>query len=100
MPAGTIGGVNAGGGDGFLTQMYSPAAKFVGASSLFLISEGDRLAVYHGIKQQLASSPMPQEFTIAVPGFVPTTVSFRSLATAAMAMFGRARDGATAPALM
>src|SRR5688572_14610805 len=82
---------------GFLTQVYSPAAKFVGETSLAAIPEGDRLALYHAVRQQLTPGASAAEFTVAVPGFIPTIVTFRCLRTAGMTMLGRPYLGA-APA--
>jgi len=45
------------------------------------------------MRQQLLPIPAASEFTVAVLECTPTEVHFRSLPTAAMAMFGRACDG-------
>ena len=80
--------------DGFMIWIQSPAAKVVGESPLALIADGDRVALYEAMRQQLLPIPAASEFTVAVPEFIPTEVHFRSLPTAAMAMFSRARAGA------
>ena len=81
----------------YMTQILSPAPKFVTESLLHLIPDGDRLTAYEAIKQQLTREPGASDFTVAMPGFTPTTVEFHCLPTAAMAMFCRARHG-SAPA--
>jgi hypothetical protein len=63
---------------GFMIQIHSPAAKVVGESSLALIAEGDRVALYEAMRRQLLPLPQLSEFTVAVPDFVPTDVTFRS----------------------
>jgi hypothetical protein len=83
--------------DGFMTQVQSPAASFVGETSLAAIPEGDRLALYDAVRQQLTPGAGGADFTVAIPGFIPTIVTFRCLRTAGMMMFGRPYDG-TAPA--
>jgi hypothetical protein len=95
--AGTIAAVSA---DGFMIQIHSPAAKVVGESSLALIAEGDRVALYEAMRRQLLPIPALSEFTVAVPEFVPTVVTFRSLRTAAMILFGRAHVDASVPDLV
>ncbi len=82
--------------NGFRTQVHSPAPRFVGETSLALIPEGDRAALYEAMRRQLLPVPEASEFTVALPGFVPTTVEFKSLRTAAMAMLSRARRRARA----
>jgi hypothetical protein len=84
-------------GGGFMVQVHSPAAKAVSEASLALIAEGDRVALYEAMRQQLLPIPALSEFTIAVPQFVPTVVVFRSLATAALAMLGRTPANQSVP---
>jgi hypothetical protein len=83
--------------DEFMIQIHSPAAKVVGESSLALTAEGDQVALYEAMRRQLLPIPVLSEFTVAVPDFVPTDVTFRSLRTAAMILFGRARIDAPVP---
>ena len=74
--------------------IHSPAVKVVGEPSLALIAEADRVSLYEAMRRQLLPIPAASEFTVVVPEFVPTQVHFRSLPTAAMIMFARARDDA------
>ena len=58
-----------------MTIVYSPAAKYVGESPLRLIPEGDAVALYENMRRQLMPVPESSEFTVAMPGFVPTSVT-------------------------
>ena len=78
--------------DGFMTQVHSPAPHLVGEASLDLITEGDRCALCEAMRRQLLPIPELSEFTVAVHGYVSTTVIFKSLRTAAFMTFGRARS--------
>jgi hypothetical protein len=80
--------------DGFMIWIHSPAVKVVGEPSLALIAEADRIALHDAMQRQLLPIPAASDFTVPVPEFAPTKVHFRSLPTAAMVMFGRARDDA------
>ena len=75
--------------DGFMTRVYSPAMKFVREASLVRIPDEDRAALYEAMRQQLLPIPELRQLTVALPGFVPTVITFRSMGSAGIMTFGR-----------
>jgi hypothetical protein len=83
--------------DGFMTIVQSPTPTRVSDKSLALIPDGDQQACDEAVAS-LLSPPLPEslDFTVAVPGFTPTTVQFRRAGTAAAALLLRPPAGAGA----